>query len=131
MVAGVLSSCGSLALEHSLSSCGVWTCLLHGLWDLPKSEIKALSPALAGRFLFTESPGKPWSHPNQIWVPSVLVILPLRVKSPVVPDLQGPPRGLSPSPATPLFPARASPATLTLQSKRESTAPSWPSCLLS
>ena len=29
------SSCGSRALEHSLSSCGAQALLLHGTWDLP------------------------------------------------------------------------------------------------
>ena len=43
---------------HGLSSSGSWVELLHGMWDLPGSGIKALSLALAG-FFTTESPGKP------------------------------------------------------------------------
>ena len=30
-----------------------------GMWDLPRSGIEPLSPALAGRFYITEPPGKP------------------------------------------------------------------------
>ena len=33
--------------------------LLPGLWDLPGSGIKPVSPTLAGRFFTSESPGKP------------------------------------------------------------------------
>ena len=55
-----LSSCGSLALEHRLSSGGTWTCLLQSMWDLPGSG-KPMSPALAGGFFTTELPGKPLS----------------------------------------------------------------------
>ena len=29
------------------------------MWDLPESEIKPMSPVLAGRFFTTEPPGKP------------------------------------------------------------------------
>ena len=29
------------------------------MWDLPRSGIESTSPGLAGRFLFTEPPGKP------------------------------------------------------------------------
>ena len=47
-----LSSCGSWTLEHRLSSCGKWAWLPHGMWDLPRSGIKAMSPALAGRFSY-------------------------------------------------------------------------------
>ena len=31
----VLRSCGFQAPEHRLSSCGTWSSLLHGMWDLP------------------------------------------------------------------------------------------------
>jgi len=54
------SSCGSWALEHRLNSCGVWTSLLHGVWDLPGSGIELVSPALARGFFTNEPPGKPW-----------------------------------------------------------------------
>ena len=46
--------CGSWAREHRLSSCGTWASLLCGMWNLPKLGTKAVSPALAGRFLSTE-----------------------------------------------------------------------------
>ena len=35
-----LRSCGSRALEHRLNSCGAWARLLHGIWDLPGSEME-------------------------------------------------------------------------------------------
>ena len=54
-----LSSCGSQALEHRLSSCGAWAQLLRGMWDLPGPGLEPVSPALAGGFLTTEPPGKP------------------------------------------------------------------------
>ena len=54
-----LSSCGSQALEQSLSSCGTETKLLHCVWDFPTSGIKAMSSALTSRFFITEPPGKP------------------------------------------------------------------------
>ena len=46
---------GTWALEHRLSSCSTWTQLFLGVWDLPKSGIEPLSPALVGRFLTTEA----------------------------------------------------------------------------
>ena len=55
-----LSSCGSRALEHRLSSCGARPQLLHGMWDLPRPGLEPVSPALAGRFLTTAPPGKPY-----------------------------------------------------------------------
>ena len=33
---------------------------LSGMWDPPRPGIKPVSSALAGRFLTTEPPGKPW-----------------------------------------------------------------------
>ena len=53
-----LSNCGLRALEHRLSSCGAWTELLCGMWDLPGPGIESVSPALAGGFLTTAMPGK-------------------------------------------------------------------------
>ena len=53
-----LSSCGSRALVCRLSSCGTWAQLLCGMWDLPRSGLEPVSPALAGRFLTTVPPGK-------------------------------------------------------------------------
>ena len=54
-----LSTCGSWALEHRLSLCGAQALLLSGMWDLPGSGLEPVSPALAGGFLTTVSPGKP------------------------------------------------------------------------
>ena len=54
-----LCSCASWALERRLSSCGSRAQLLHDMWDLPGPGLEPLSPALAGRFLTTEPPGKP------------------------------------------------------------------------
>ena len=43
-----------------VASCGgSWAELLCGLWDLLGLGIKPMSPALAGRFLSTDPPGKP------------------------------------------------------------------------
>ena len=41
-----------------VSLCGQWASLLQGMWNLPRLEIKPLSPALADRFLFIVPPGK-------------------------------------------------------------------------
>ena len=54
-----LSSWASQALEHRLSSCGTWSQLLHGMWDLPEPGLEPMSPALAGGFLTTAPPRKP------------------------------------------------------------------------
>ena len=35
------------------SSCGAWAQLLHGMWDLPGTGLKLVSPPLAGGFLVT------------------------------------------------------------------------------
>ena len=48
-----------LGSRAPLDSCGTQAQLLHGMWDPPISEIRLVFPALAGRFLTTESPGKP------------------------------------------------------------------------
>ena len=53
------SSCGLWALERRLNSCGAQVQLLRGMWDLPKSGIKLVSPALTGGLFTTEPPGKP------------------------------------------------------------------------
>ena len=54
-----LSGFGSWALGHRLSTCGPWTRLLHGMWDLASPGIKPMSLALVGGFFSTEPPGKP------------------------------------------------------------------------
>ena len=59
VVAHGLSSCGSRAPEHRLSSCGAWAQLLHGMWDLPRPGIEPVSPALAGGFSTTGPLEKP------------------------------------------------------------------------
>ena len=53
-----LRSCGSQALEHSLSSCGAWALLPHSMWDLPRPGIEPVSLVLTGRVLTTGPPGK-------------------------------------------------------------------------
>ena len=54
-------SCGSRALERSLSSCGAQAQLLHDMWDLPGPGLEPMSPAWAGRFSTTAPPRKPQS----------------------------------------------------------------------
>ena len=56
------SGCSSQALEHGLSSYGTWALLSCSMGDPPGSGIELVSPASAGRFLTTGSPGKP-DHP--------------------------------------------------------------------
>ena len=53
------SSSDSQVLGHRLNSCGARDQLLRGTWNLPRSGIQPVSPALAGRFFTTEPPGKP------------------------------------------------------------------------
>ena len=57
-----LSSCSLQALGRRLSSCGARAQLLRGMWDLPGSGLKPVSPALAGGFLTTAPPGKFKTH---------------------------------------------------------------------
>ena len=45
------------------SSWGSRAQLPHGMWDLPGSGLKPVSPALAGRFPATAPPGKPLLSP--------------------------------------------------------------------
>ena len=52
------SYCGTQALALGLSTCGPQAELLHGMWNLPKTGIKSMSPALPGGFLSTVPPGK-------------------------------------------------------------------------
>ena len=53
-----LSRCGSQAGESGLCGCGTQVWLLQGMWDLPRTGIKPVSPTLAGGFLSTAPPGK-------------------------------------------------------------------------
>ena len=57
---GGFSCCGARALERRLSSCGTWAQLFCGMWDLPGPGLEPMSPALAGGFLTTAPPGKPF-----------------------------------------------------------------------
>ena len=64
-VRGPLTIAAFLVAEHRLQTCRLSNCgsqaqLLHGMWDLPRSGLKPVSPALAGRFLTTVPPGKPF-----------------------------------------------------------------------
>ena len=53
-----LWSTGSKCAGFSSWRTQAW--LLLGMWDLPGPGIEPTSPALAGRFLTTRLPGKPW-----------------------------------------------------------------------
>ena len=64
-VRGPLTIAASLVAKHRLqtrrlSNCGPRAPLLRGIWDLPGPGLEPVSPALAGRFLTTAPPGKPW-----------------------------------------------------------------------
>ena len=54
-----LSSCGSQAPEHRISSCGARVQPLYSMWDLPGPGLEPVSPALAGGLPTTAPPGKP------------------------------------------------------------------------
>ena len=58
VVAHGLSSYGSWALEHRLSSCGTQALLLRSMWDIPRPGIEPMSSELAGGFSTTAPPGK-------------------------------------------------------------------------
>ena len=63
-VHGPLTVAASLVAEHRLqtrrlSSCGSRAQSLRGMWDLPRPGLEPVSPALAGGFSTTASPGKP------------------------------------------------------------------------
>ena len=83
LLCGLLSSCGnqgllssgsarashcrgcllqSMGSRHKFSSHGTRAWLLRGLWNLPRAGIEPVSPALAGGFLTTGSPGKSLQH---------------------------------------------------------------------
>ena len=59
IVACGLRNGGSRAREHRLSNCSVQAYLSQGMWDIPGPGSEPMAPALAGRFLTTEPPGKP------------------------------------------------------------------------
>ena len=59
-----LTITASLVAKHRLqtrrlSNCGSRAQLLRGMWDLPRSGLEPMSPALAARFSTTAPPGKP------------------------------------------------------------------------
>ena len=54
-----LTGCGLRTLERRLSSCGPWSELLPGMWDLPGPGIESMSPALTEGFVSFVPPGKP------------------------------------------------------------------------
>ena len=54
-----LQSCPTLCDPRDGTGLIVAALLLCGLWDLPGSGIKSMSPALAGEFFTTEPPGIP------------------------------------------------------------------------
>ena len=58
-VCGLLIAVASPAV-HRLNSCGAQSWSLRGMWDLFRSGIKPMSPALASGFLTSEPPGKPY-----------------------------------------------------------------------
>ena len=47
---------GCRVLEHRPNSCGARAYSVQGMWDLPGSGIKPMSPASAGGFFTTEPP---------------------------------------------------------------------------
>ena len=67
LIAVFFACCRSWALRCTgFSNCGSWVQqlwlpaqLLSGMWNLPGPGIEPMSPALAGGFFTTESPGKP------------------------------------------------------------------------
>ena len=52
--------CGAWASESRLSGGGAGSSLVPSLWDLPRSGIWPVPPALAGCLFTTEPPGKLW-----------------------------------------------------------------------
>ena len=58
---GLQGAPASAVVAPGLDSSDPWAQLLHSIWDLPRSGIESVSPALANRFFTTEPPGKP-SH---------------------------------------------------------------------
>ena len=74
-VRGPLTIVASLVAEHRLqtrrlSNCGSRAHLLRGMWDLPRSGLEPVSPALAGRLSTTAPPGKPQTYLNIYFISS-------------------------------------------------------------
>jgi len=57
----VVSGSSFWALEHRFTSCGARVYPLHGIWDLPRSGMELMFPALTAGFFSTVPPGKPVS----------------------------------------------------------------------
>ena len=57
-VHALLIKVASPVVERRPSSCGAWAQLPRGTWDLPRPGMQPVSPALAGGFLTTGTPGK-------------------------------------------------------------------------
>ena len=71
-----LSSLSSQALQHRLNSCSTQAWLPHGMWNLLRSGVKPMPPALAGGFLQVDS--LPLSHQgNPVCVCSVAQSCPI------------------------------------------------------
>ena len=60
--AQALGARASVVAARKLSSCGAWAQLLWGMWNLPGPGIEPMYPALAGEFLSTVPPGKPYGY---------------------------------------------------------------------
>ena len=74
-------SCGSWALEHSLSICGTQALLFHSIWDLSGLGIKPMSPAWADRFFTAKLRGKPSSSSLNVFSLSVPFTIQLKYLS--------------------------------------------------
>ena len=56
---GLWGTQASVAAARGLSSCGTQAQLLRGMWNLPGTGIKPMSPALAGKFQPPDHQGSP------------------------------------------------------------------------
>ena len=72
MVLGLLIMVASLIVEHRLSNSGTGSLLLRGMWDLPRSGMKPISPVLLGRYFTTEPAGK---SPSPFFLKYLLIYL--------------------------------------------------------
>ena len=78
-----LSSGGSRAMEHRLSSCGARVQPLHGVWDPPRPGPEPMSAAMAGGFFTTREAQQvknsvliffSWGTCDSKWFPNLVVI---------------------------------------------------------
>ena len=91
LVAPGLSSCGTWALECKLNGCGAQAWLLCGMWDLPRSGIEPMSPALTGRFVTSEPLGKTYSLIKTLRpIDLYLIVVPLNPILSLLPSLSPP-----------------------------------------